>query len=571
MTIPPLSPKLQPVKSRKVILVEVGLRMSFLKLEFVKKKNTFKSTSELFIIFVFSLLSTLWSTVWAQESPQHVILEHPVNVTSVSSQRLDNGQQEFRIRISIAPEHFVYADSLSIVSQLQGQTNATFEVDAFPVIEFLDKFSNNEIKQGVKDSAEMTFTVPYNFDYHSSFALTYRACTSEFCYLPKTRSFDHGVTPVQNKSSILNISIDFQNTSLFLVFLFVFFAGVLTSFTPCIFPMIPITLALIGQDILNHRLQAFRKTCIYVLGIATTYSILGVVAASTGSLFGQILSNPWALIGIGVFYFIMAISMAGVFEIQFLNSLQNKLQKPSLKSVGGIYLFGAFTGLFASPCVGPVLIGILTYAAQSKNLVFAFFLLFVYALGLGQIFIAMSLSGSLIHRLPRAGQWMNYVKYVLALLLIGAGLFFMVPGVKSLIQSRAGSGESSQALMDTALSQGRPVVIDLKADWCAACIEMEKVTFKNPDVQKALEDFEFLAIDVTHLDAEKSAILKKYKVLGLPTILIFDSKGNWLEQLTVTQFMSPKEMLQLLGKVQSESTSIKKHKGTPKEELGNQN
>ncbi|MCO5114116.1 MAG: thioredoxin family protein [Bdellovibrionaceae bacterium] len=489
------------------------------------------------------------------EQPE--ILQNPVNVTSVSSQRLDNGQQEFRLRISVAPDHFVYADSLSIKSTLGDKINATFEVEAFPVIEFLDKFSNNEIKQGVKDSAEMTFKVPYNFDFNSTFALTYRACTSEFCYLPKTRDFEHGIEPVANKSSILNMSIDFHNSSLFLIFLFVFLAGVLTSFTPCIFPMIPITLALIGQDIINNRFLAFRKTCIYVLGIATTYSILGLIAASTGSLFGQLLSNPWVLIGIGIFYFVMAASLAGLFEIQFLSSLQNKMQQPSLKSVGGIYLFGAFTGLFASPCVGPVLIGILTYAAQSKNLIFAFFLLFIYALGLGQIFIAMSLSGSLINKLPKAGGWMNYVKYLLAVLLVGAGLFFMVPGVKSLWHSFTSTGGSAQAMLDEALAKGRPVVVDLKADWCAACIEMEKVTFPHPDVQTALEGFEFLAIDVTHLDTEKSAILKKYKVLGLPTILIFDSKGHWLEQLTVTQFMGPKEMLQLLGKVESESTSIK--------------
>lgn len=490
---------------------------------------------------------------WAQEGQQN-ILQDPIDIVNVDSKRLDSGQQEFTIRINIPADHFVYVDSISIGSKLDDKNNAQFEIEAFPIVEFLDKFSNNEIKQGLKTTAEVRFTVPYNFDFNSKFFLNYRACTDEFCYLPKTRDFDHGITPVsaKDKNTILNFSVDFQQSSLFLIFLFVFFAGILTSFTPCIFPMIPITLALIGQDILENKFLAFKKTCIYVLGIATTYSVLGLVAASTGSLFGQFLSNPWALIGIGGFYFLMATSLLGLFEIQFLNNLQNKMNRPSMQSMGGIFVFGAFTGLFASPCVGPVLIAILTYAAQSKNLLFSFFLLFVYALGLGQIFIAMSLSGSLLNRLPKAGKWMNYVKYILALMLVAAGLFFLVPGVKTLIQSSSLESGQVQNQIDSALSQGRPVVIDLKADWCAACIEMDKITFKNPEIIEALKDFEFLAIDVTHLDSEKSAILKKYKVLGLPTILIFDSKGQWLEQHTVTQFLGPKEMLALLRKVKSE-------------------
>lgn len=502
---------------------------------------------------VFFLL-TFFSSAFAESQP---ILKNPLDIKTVTAKRLDDGKQEFKLRLEIAEGHLVYVDSLSVQSLLDNQNNGTFEVEAFPVMEFLDKFSNNQIKQGVKDKAEVVFTVPYNFDFNSKFFLNYRACTDEFCYLPKTRDFEHGIAPVATndefKSSILNLSVDYQNSSILIIFLFVFLAGILTSFTPCIFPMIPITLALIGQDLLTNRYVAFKKTCIYVLGIAMTYSILGLIAASTGSLFGQVLANPWALMGIGVFYFIMASSMVGLFDINFLSGLQNKVGQNKVQSAGGIFIFGAFTGLFASPCVGPVLIGILTYAAQSQNLTFSFFMLFVYALGLGQIFIAISLSGSLLQRLPRSGPWMNFAKYLLALLLIGAGLFFFIPGVKSLKNSSATSSADLHGLIEDTLSRGKPVVIDLKADWCAACIEMERVTFKDPKVIEALQDFEFLAIDVTQTDTEKSAILKKYKVLGLPTILVFDNKGTWLEQLTVTQYMGPQEMLKLLGKVKSES------------------
>jgi thiol:disulfide interchange protein DsbD len=199
------------------------------------------------------------------------------------------------------------------------------------------------------------------------------------------------------------------------------------------------------------------------------------------------------------------------------------------------------TGIFASPCVGPILIAVLTYAAQSKNMVFSFFLLFTYALGLGQIFLVLSLFSNLINKLPRSGQWMNGIKYLLAGLLILAGLFFFIPAVKSLTKTKDIAYTDQ---LNRALKSNKIVIVDFKADWCGACKELENKTFKDPQVLSFLSQNEFLAIDVTVTNEETNELLQKYKVMGLPHVMFFDKDGNLLPELTISSYISPKQMLE---------------------------
>lgn len=514
------------------------------------------------VLSLLILFSTNFSSAQENKIP---ILDQPLEIKTVTSTQKDNGQMQFKLRLLIPEKHFVYADSLAVESYHNNLNNGSFSLNVSPVVEFRDKFSNNELKKGLKENGEIVFTVPYNFDYESKFFLMYRACTDEFCYLPKKLSFEHGIKPVSSNTSLKlsntfsNFSINFNQSSTLLILLFVFLAGILTSFTPCIFPLLPITLALISQDIVNSRFKAFKKTVVYVLGIATTYSILGLIAASTGSFFGQFLASPLVLICIGLFYFVLASSMIGLWELNFLSNFQNRVKQNRTQTWVGVFIYGVFTGLFASPCVGPVLIGILTYAAQSKDMAFSFIMLFIYALGLGQIFIAISLSGSLLNKLPRSGSWMTGVKVALALLLVAAGLFFFIPGVQSLLAKPEAQHVQYSETLEKALQSSKPVVVDFSAKWCAACLEMDKTTFVNDKVKEALKNFEFIKVDVTENNSEKSALLKKYKVLGLPTILFFDKNGTWLEKQTVTKYVSAKEMLELLQKAQTpnESENIK--------------
>lgn len=498
-----------------------------------------------FMIFFIHFAITMFSSVsFSQE--QLTILKKPIHIDSVSSERQESGIRNFELILEIAKDHFLYVDDLEIVSELEGLNNANFEVEASPVLEFRDKFSNNEIKKGMKDSGLISFNVPLGFNYNSKFKLSYRACTEEFCYLPKTLSFDHqqqanATGAPADGVSLMGMKLNFDSSSYFLIFFIVFLAGILTSFTPCIFPLIPITLTLIQNNISLGRFKSFQKTLIFVLGIAFTYSLLGLLAASTGTFFGQLLSNTYALIFISLIYFLMALSLLGAFEIQFFNRLQNKISNVSTKNNFGVFAFGMLTGIFASPCVGPILIAVLTYAAQSKNMTFSFFLLFTYALGLGQIFIVLSLFSNLINKLPRSGQWLNKIKYVLAFLLILAGLFFFVPAVKSLIKPIAAPYAEQ---LDAALKSKQIVIVDFKADWCGACKELELKTFKHPEVKAFLDQNVFLPFDVSTTDEATNELLQKYQVMGLPHVMFFDKKGNLLPELTISSYITAEQMLE---------------------------
>ncbi len=484
-----------------------------------------------------------------QNSNEFKILKNPVEITNVKSERSENGQRNFKLNIKIADDHFLYTEDLEIISELEGLNNSSFSITSSPVIEFKDKFSNGEIKKGMKSEGVLNFNVPMGFNYNSKFKLKFRACTEEFCYLHKFIEFDHQqiVDNMETKSSsLLNFSIDFENTSVFWIFVFVFLAGILTSFTPCIFPLIPITLTLIRNNASLGRHQSFFKTLIFVFGIAFTYAILGLVAATTGTFFGSLLSNVYVLIGISIIYFSMALSMFGFFEIQFFSKLQNKVSKVSTQSNLGIFSFGMVTGIFASPCVGPVLVAVLTYAAQTKNLTFSFFLLFIYALGLGQIFLILSLFSNLIDKLPRSGNWLNGIKYALGIMLILAGAYFLVPAFKALSSKK---NVNYTALLNESLKENKIVIVDFKADWCAACKELELNTFSDPEIKSFLDKNIFIAIDVTITNDDTNELLQKYDVVGLPHVMFFDKNGNLLPELTISSYITAEEMFKRIQKI----------------------
>jgi thiol:disulfide interchange protein len=508
-----------------------------------------------FLIFIcLSFCSLLANKAKAEDFK---ILKNPIHIQSIDSKRQDNGSRVFELKLEIAKDHFLYFDDLLIVSELEGLNNSSFEVEASPIYEFKDKFSKGEIKKGLKDHGLITFKVPFGFNYNSKFILSYRACTEEFCYLPKTLAFEHGqvsqatdnINNPKSDFSFFKFNLDFNSSPVALIFLIVFLAGILTSFTPCIFPLIPITLALIQNNVQLGRFKSFQKTFVFILGIAFTYSLLGLLAASTGTFFGSLLANPYALITISLIYFVMALSLFGLFEIQFFNRLQNKVSKISTHSNFGVFLFGMVTGIFASPCVGPILIAILTYAAQTKNLTFSFFLLFTYAIGLGQIFLVLSLFSNLINKLPRSGSWLNGIKYFLGILLILAGLFFFIPAIKSISTNQT---VPYSVQLEQALKSKKILIVDFKADWCGACKELELKTFKNPKIKTFLDNNEFLAIDVTVTTPDTNELLQKYGVIGLPHVMFFDKKGNLLPELTISSYISAEEMLKKIESIKAD-------------------
>jgi thiol:disulfide interchange protein len=234
-----------------------------------------------------------------------------------------------------------------------------------------------------------------------------------------------GFSPLEDRESTLAARIsDSFGKSLWLAYLLVFFGGVLASFTPCVYPMIPITVAVIGAGSAGSRRRGFLLSLIYVLGIAITYSVLGAAAASTGRAFGSFTQTFPVLLGIGLLLGVLGASMFGFFEIQppaFLTSLQSKRGPGQV----GVLLMGAVTGLVASPCLGPVLIALLAWIAKTGDVFRGFSMLFVFALGMGLLLIAIGTFAGALAALPKSGAWMVRVRELLGLVLAGAGVYYI--------------------------------------------------------------------------------------------------------------------------------------------------
>ncbi|RVR72288.1 protein-disulfide reductase DsbD, partial [Citrobacter freundii] len=366
--------------------------------------------------------------------------------------------------------------------------------------------------------------------------------------------------------------------------------GIGIAFTPCVLPMYPLISGIVlgGKQRLSTG-RALLLTFIYVQGMALTYTALGLVVAAAGLQFQAALQHPYVLIGLAVIFTLLALSMFGLFTLQLPSSLQTRLTLMSNRQQGGapgsVFAMGAIAGLICSPCTTAPLSAILLYIAQSGNMWLGGGTLYLYALGMGLPLMLITVFGNRL--LPKSGPWMEHVKTAFGFVILALPVFLLerIVGdewsvrlwsllgvaffgwafITSLqakhtwmrivqivllaaalvcvrplqdwafgaphTQTQAHLNFTPVASVDAlnqALEQakGRPVMLDLYADWCVACKEFEKYTFSNPQVQQALGNTVLLQADVTANNAQDVALLKHLQVLGLPTILFFDAEGK---------------------------------------------
>jgi cytochrome c-type biogenesis protein len=229
---------------------------------------------------------------------------------------------------------------------------------------------------------------------------------------------------IENLISNLHIYIE---SSVILAFLAAYVGGVLVGFTPCTYPLIPITVGFIGAQSSSSRLRGFFLSVSYVTGLAVTYSIIGAVAILSGRIFGQMQTTPWTYFIMANLCIFMGLAMLDVFTIsiplpQKLGRLTNINNK---KGVFSSFLIGATSGIIIGPCTAPVLAVLLGYVAMRTNLVYGMSLLFVFAFGMGTLLIFVGTFAGLIAALPRSGIWMKKINYVFGWILIGAGEYFL--------------------------------------------------------------------------------------------------------------------------------------------------
>jgi len=219
---------------------------------------------------------------------------------------------------------------------------------------------------------------------------------------------------------------DFAEKGLVLTMVLVFFGGLALNLTPCVYPMIPITISYFGGQSQGKKGSLFLHSSIYVVGMATTYSILGSIAALTGSLFGSALQNSWVLIGIAAIMVLLSLSMFDVYELQMPGFL-NRLAGSSHKGLFGTFFMGLTVGIVAAPCIGPFVLGLLTYVGNKGNALLGFTLFFILALGLGVPFLFLGVFSGSLSRMPRSGGWMIWVRTIFGFVLLGMAIYFLRP------------------------------------------------------------------------------------------------------------------------------------------------
>ncbi len=215
----------------------------------------------------------------------------------------------------------------------------------------------------------------------------------------------------------------YLKASVFMAFVAAFAGGLLASFTPCIYPMIPITAGYVGsRNIGGSKLKGFLLSLIYVTGMAITYAALGMFAALTGRFFGAIGSNPWVYFAIANIIILLGLAMLEVFEIPIFAPQTNVEQGGLL----GVFAMGVVSGFVAGPCTAPVLGVLLAYVGQTQDVLLGAGLLFVFAFGMGALLIIVGTFSGVVASLPRSGEWMVKIKKGIGFVMIGLGEYFLI-------------------------------------------------------------------------------------------------------------------------------------------------
>lgn len=217
----------------------------------------------------------------------------------------------------------------------------------------------------------------------------------------------------------------------------VFAGGLLTSLTPCIYPMIPITASVVGGGTLGEqvpRRRAALLTAAYVTGLAMTYAMLGLIAGLTGSLFGSVSSNPWVIIAMANLLVLFALMLVDVIPVPVPTRwLTAAATMQGGGRLAGTFAIGAASGLVAAPCGAPIMGAVLGWVAATQSGALGFLYLFVFSLGMSAVLVVVGLFAGTASRLPRAGMWMVWVKRVFALLMLGTAEYYLITAGQSLL------------------------------------------------------------------------------------------------------------------------------------------
>ena len=384
----------------------------------------------------------------------------------------------------------------------------------------------------------------------------------------------------------------------------IFVGSMALNLTPCVYPLLPITVSYFGGKSGQGQGRLVVHGLFYLAGLAVTNSTLGVIAALTGGLMGAMLQNPLVLAAVAAILVFFATSLFGFWELRLPGSLTQAASKSYAGYFGSLFM-GLTLGLVAAPCIGPFVLGLLTWVASLGSVWLGFLVFFTLSLGLGlPLFILAIFSGSL-EKLPSSGEWMLWVRKLMGWVLVGMAAYFIRPllpesagvlllaavalaasvhlgwldrttaGFRSfqwlktvaalagviLSTFLAGSwalqgpGVAWQPYSDQLLAQAvkehKPVIIDFYATWCTPCRDLGEITFHHPDVVKlANQNFIMIKVDLTQIgNPVNERLIGQYGIKGVPTVVFLDGRGNECTDLRLVDYLPPEQILPRMAAV----------------------
>lgn len=444
---------------------------------------------------------------------------------------------------------------------------------------------------------DATIVVGYRYDgtpgqeWNFEGYVQFQGCTDTTCYPPQKVPFSFSGTIPDSVDSLSetatkHVTVDESPYArgLWWGILGAFVAGMLLSLTPCVYPMVGITVAVIGAKNASRK-ESIILTFLYVLGLSVVYAVVGVIVASVGSAAASFFRSAWVLVPIGIIFILLGLSMFDVFALQTSSALSVKVQSLAGRfkgSYGGTFLLGALSAFVVGPCVSGPLISLITFVATTGNVVHGFAYFFALAWGMGMLlFVAGTAAGAL----PRAGGWMEKIKHTIGIVLIWAAFYFTRPIVGETVfvtanivalavglnalgvldigaasKSRRGfvgliiglavlcctvyytvgslkhgesiQNQSAKVDLERIVAQSeKPIILDFTAPWCTICKEIKETVLDAPHIQTQLEQkFTFVEVDY---DANPE-LVKRFDIIGPPAFVFLDASGMQLGSISVT-------------------------------------
>ncbi len=567
------------------------------------------------------LTVTLAQTAWAQSLPKDAIRYSAAVVKS------SNGGFALLVEMKIKPPYHVNANPAS--EEYLIPTSITLKADksvkpaqiTYPKPQMVSFAFTGSKKIAVYTGTQL-IQVPVSIVGEPKsnaihISLQYQACDDQSCYAPQTvqmsavipasllstASGSSAPTPEPTPATGDRLTDLLSSRRMGVAIPLIFLLGLLLNLTPCVYPIIPITIAFFAKQSADSLSKQLSLSAVYVLGMAIMYASLGTAAAILGKTFGFQLQNPWVVGGFALILVLLALSMFGLYEIQMPASWRNqsKLRGGYL----GAFLMGLLVGIAAAPCVGPVVVALATAVSTSGSIGLGFGLFFTLGLGLGAPYLVLGAFSSQLKSLPRSGAWMIAVERVFGLLLLCTAVYLVQPilpdhwhwtfaavialsGIylnlfdKNAAQLRGFSlfkkalgltavaaavwmlkpAPESQADLpnlwqpytptayEQSISAHKPVVLDFYADWCIPCKELDEQTFSDPQIRQLLSKTTALKVNLTtDSNAFARELKAKYSVKGVPTVIFIDGQGAERQNLRLTGFEPANKFIQRIQQI----------------------